>query len=75
MTDQKQTPGHRWSGWPGAWCLDCGCDDPVEVALAEGRFDIDDNGDIIMDKSIVCAPCPEPGSKRHDPYARNEVSG
>lgn len=18
---------HRWSGWPGAWCLDCGITD------------------------------------------------
>lgn len=33
---------HRWSGWPGAWCLDCGCEDPREVALADGR--VDDNG-------------------------------
>jgi hypothetical protein len=24
---------HRWSGWPGAYCLDCGADDPIEAAL------------------------------------------
>lgn len=26
---------HRWSGWPGAVCLDCGAPDPREVSLAE----------------------------------------
>lgn len=26
--------GHRWSGWPGAFCLDCGIGDPVEECLA-----------------------------------------
>lgn len=25
---------HRWSGWPGAWCLDCGIADPAEECLA-----------------------------------------
>ena len=25
---------HRWSGWPGAVCLDCGADDAYEVCLA-----------------------------------------
>lgn len=28
-------PDHRWSGWPGAWCLDCGAADQREVCLAE----------------------------------------
>ena len=27
---------HRFSGWPGAYCLDCGSDDPMENALALG---------------------------------------
>lgn len=30
---------HRWSGWPGAWCLDCGKFDPMEQALADGKTD------------------------------------
>lgn len=59
---------HRWSGWPGAWCLDCGCDDPREVALLDGM--IDDEGRILPG---VIKPeqmeCPESGSKRLDPYA------
>jgi hypothetical protein len=28
---------HRWSGWPGAYCLDCGAEDPREIAIATGR--------------------------------------
>lgn len=31
--------GHRWSGWPGAWCLDCGVPDPGEEALAHDCID------------------------------------
>jgi len=30
---------HRWSGWPGAYCLKCGCEDAVENALALGWYD------------------------------------
>jgi hypothetical protein len=25
---------HRWSGWPGAWCLACGKEDGQEIDLA-----------------------------------------
>lgn len=25
---------HRWSGWPGAYCLDCGTEEVVQYALA-----------------------------------------
>lgn len=64
---------HRWSGWPGAWCLDCGADDPHEIGLADGRIDTD--GEKVWFSSpeaeaeIKAAMiCPEPGSKRHDPY-------
>lgn len=28
----------RWSGWPGAWCLDCGREDPYETGLATGKL-------------------------------------
>ena len=24
---------HRWSGWPGAWCLDCGALDVDELCI------------------------------------------
>lgn len=32
---------HHWSGWSGAYCLDCGCEDPREMMLADG-FDLDE---------------------------------
>jgi hypothetical protein len=57
-------PEHRWSGWPGAWCLDCGCADPLEVALAADRY-----GDYI-DPALM--ECPEPGSGRFDPYRKGK---
>ena len=25
---------HKWSGWPGAVCLVCGSEDPLENAIA-----------------------------------------
>jgi hypothetical protein len=55
---------HRWSGWPGAWCLDCGCADPDEVALAEGRDEVS------IDPALL--ECPDPGSGRFDPYKGKE---
>ena len=31
--------GHWWSGWPGAYCLRCGSEDPMENAIAAGWYD------------------------------------
>lgn len=28
--------GHRWSGYPGAWCHYCHIEDQDEIALADG---------------------------------------
>jgi hypothetical protein len=59
---------HRWSGWPGAWCLDCGRDDPVEIAIADGK--VDEEGKLLpyaLSEEDM-APCPEPGSNRFNPY-------
>ena len=64
-----KTP-HRWSGWPGAWCLDCGCEDPVEIAVADGRFDVDDETCVlVLESDVQVSSCPEPGSNRCNPYA------
>jgi hypothetical protein len=30
---------HKWSGWPGAYCLKCGSEDVMEIAIAEGWYD------------------------------------
>lgn len=31
---------HNWSGWPGAYCLKCGAEDPHENAIALGWLDL-----------------------------------
>jgi len=30
---------HRWTGWPGAHCMKCGSEDPMEYAIGTGQFD------------------------------------
>jgi len=30
---------HRWSGWPGAYCLKCGSEDAMENAIGLGWYD------------------------------------
>jgi len=30
---------HKWSGWPGAFCLLCHAEDALESALALGWYD------------------------------------
>jgi hypothetical protein len=29
---------HKWSGWPGAYCMKCGCEDPFELALCDNNI-------------------------------------
>lgn len=31
------TRPHHWSGWPGAYCLNCGLEDRDEVDLSDGH--------------------------------------
>lgn len=62
-------PACRWSGWPGAWCFDCGREDPVEIALADGKCD--DEGRLLPDAlEGINMECSEPGSNRFNPYHR-----
>jgi len=73
--NKKYKSPHRWSGWPGAWCLDCGEPDPFEEALAEGKYlTIEDKNSPVGARyefpGIVETYCKEPGSKRHDSYSR-----
>lgn len=74
---------HRWSGWPGAWCLDCGCDDPYEVALGDNLIDFVDDPESPDGMRMVISPevqkqineamiCSEPGSNRCNPYVSRE---
>ena len=30
---QKKHGTHKWNGWPGACCMKCGIDDPIEFAI------------------------------------------
>lgn len=72
--------GHKWSGWPGAWCLDCGAEDPFEIALADGDVDFDDNDKIIWksqeakEKYEKTNTCSFPGYHLADPYHEKEWS-
>lgn len=72
--DQDPTPAvtreHRWSGWPGAWCLDCGMGDPFEECLAEPGC-VCCPGQTEPCK-VVCPPCPCPGEGKFDPYRKKE---
>jgi hypothetical protein len=64
---------HRWSGWPGAWCLDCGAECAEEVCIGEHEHaHVSATAENPMGVEPQCrsGPCPEPGSDRHNPYAR-----
>lgn len=39
MSNDKNKNKHHWSGWPGAICLHCGSEDPMEIALADNLVD------------------------------------
>jgi hypothetical protein len=74
----------RWSGWPGAYCLDCGREDPRETTLADGMLyfvcalgptcpctDPIDCGNLVaVLETDLSLECAEPGSNRHNPYTR-----
>ncbi len=62
---------HRWSGWPGAYCLDCGCGDPHEEALADGNYiEVDDPttsmGFRFEFPNVVVTECPGPRTEYGD---------
>jgi hypothetical protein len=72
---------HRWSGWPGAWCLDCGCGDPAEDAVCDTAFDVyegkwdspEAEAAWQARNSEALAGCPSPGSNKHNPYFAKSV--
>ncbi len=74
---------HRWSGWPGAWCLDCGVEDRGELCLAIHSISVTCvSGHTMCEQNHTMqrcenenhhnSPCSESGSKRHDPYAKEK---
>lgn len=38
-TIQHDRGRHKWSGWPGAYCLRCGSEDPWENAIGCNWYD------------------------------------
>ena len=69
---------HRWSGWPGAWCLDCGAEDAGEACLAEDCYCVIScvEGHVQCEEHPKAEPkarhrntdCPTPGAGNFDPY-------
>jgi len=84
---------HRWSGFPGAWCLDCGEYSAAEACIAAGdgpdpvcencgetwpmtsECPTGDGHDIVWGEceNHPWTTCPEPNSRRHDPYAHDII--
>jgi len=68
--DSLEAPEHRWSGWPGAYCLNCWIDDPMEECLAtddgvvavctscDEKWPLDASGEDGHKHDIVFYPCP-----------------
>jgi len=72
---------HRWSGWPGAWCLDRGATDQNEVCVAEhdtlltcvqGHVMCQDGHAMQACTDHTNGSCPSPGSRSHDPYGQGQ---
>lgn len=57
---------HRWSGWPGAWCLDCGIEDPMEVTMSNST----DEEEIL---STEVPECLTPNSNKFNPYVKEKL--
>lgn len=64
---------HRWSGWPGAWCFDCGIEDQTEICIGSHEHaEVNPETGACV---VPCTnpPCPEPGSDRFNPYVKKET--
>ena len=66
---------HRWSGWPGAWCLDCGREDANELDLAGPPSEVHHRYSKLPHTDQPCEgcssrECEEPGSNRFNPYLK-----
>lgn len=82
-TDSPARPAeHRWSGWPGAWCFDCGQEDQVELCLADhsisleciyGHVQCEDDHPMRVCDLHRNGPCLAPGQMLADPYAMNDA--
>jgi len=48
---------HRWSGWPGAWCLDCGLEDARELEAAGPVEEVHHRYSVTPHTVEPCAGC------------------
>lgn len=79
-TPPPPSTAHRWSGWPGAWCLDCGQQDEMEICIATHADSVMCiQGHVMCEehppnrcKEHVNGPCPTPGQRLADPYTARE---
>jgi len=69
---------HRWSGWPGAYCMLCHAEDAMEIALADGWYDpISDTWDTEEHREIIVKAqnsCPYT-KEGQNPYSLEWVDG
>lgn len=55
---------HFWSGWPGAFCQKCGCEDAMEIAIGNSDYDpysdtwISETTRLEYARSKSLQPCP-----------------
>lgn len=74
---QEPPRDHRWSGWPGAWCLDCGAEDKRELCIVDHpeafSGEETEENPFGMVEHCVNPPCPEHGSNRFNPYTQSRV--
>jgi len=69
---------HQWSGWPGAWCLDCGIEDPREIALADGNYiEVPDSNAAMGFRfefpNVIVPPCLCKGQGLFNPYRKQPL--
>lgn len=48
---------HRWSGWPGAWCLDCGIEDMREFCVSGADPSPECNGGLLAECGLHALDC------------------
>ena len=58
MTIETPKPKpHRWSGWPGATCMNCGAEHTLEYAIGMNWYDPDTNGWVTQDHQRLIELC------------------
>lgn len=67
---------HHWSGWPGAFCLHCGSEDPLENAIGLNWYDPWTNKWDTEEHEKMCKEaqiCTKPGPHNHCGQCKNNA--